>query len=126
MPVLLPLLGDSSWPVRNAVSETLAKIGGQTTVMGLIAALKKPYVELRIHTLITLKDLGPQAHEAVDAILETLRNDSSIRVRSNAIYALGKIAPRETKVRRELVKLLKDKNWQIRQAISFVLKQERD
>lgn len=126
VPVLLPLLGDSSWPVRNAVSETLAKIGGQATVIGLIAALQKPYVELRVHALITLKDLGPQANSAVDEILKTLRNDSSIRVRSNAIYALGKIAPRETKVRRELVKLLKDKNWQIRQAISFVLKQERN
>ncbi|BBM82955.1 HEAT repeat domain-containing protein [Candidatus Uabimicrobium amorphum] len=126
VPVLLPLLGDSSWPVRNAVSETLAKIGGQTTVLGLTTALRKPFVELRIHALITLKDLGPQAYSAVDEILKILRSDSSVRVRSNAIYALGKIAPKETKVRRELVKLLKDKNWQIRQAISFVLKQERD
>ncbi|WP_372368936.1 HEAT repeat domain-containing protein [Candidatus Uabimicrobium sp. HlEnr_7] len=126
IPVLLPLLGDVSWPVRNMVSETLAKIGGQTTVFGLITTLKKPFTEMRVHALITLKDLGKEAHSAVDEILEVLQNDTSIRVRSNAIYALGEIAPRETKVRQVLVKLLNDKNWQVRQAISFVLKKERD
>jgi HEAT repeat protein len=85
-------LTDSSWRVRSASADILAKINPQQEdITPLIKALKNQNSTLRTFAAIALGVLEAKAKEAVPHLQNALQTDHNPYVRAQAATALGKI-----------------------------------
>ena len=78
-----------TWEVGGAAWLALSKMGPDAAV-GLIPALKHHDKKVRQQAALALKELGPHATPALDALVASLR-DPEEEVRQYAAYALGGI-----------------------------------
>lgn len=88
---LLPLLQDKVKAVRVEVGLALAALG-PAALSELLQALKHPEWLVRLHAVESLGKM--KAAGAVDALLDTLRNDVDAAVREDTVRALGEIGDR--------------------------------
>jgi len=89
VPVLIDVLKNEDWMVRQKAIEALAKIENKSAVPYLIEALKDEYANVRFNAVKALGILGDPG--AISALIKTL-NDKSRDVREMAPVALSKIA----------------------------------
>lgn len=113
---------------RIALVVLLAVLGGcgknsgrDYSVAGSIAALKDPDPKVRYTAASTLQKYGPQAQEAVPALIEAL-GDSDQNVRMRAAYALAAIGNPAQEARPALEKARRDPEKMVRDAAAYALK----
>jgi HEAT repeat protein len=94
LPVLVDLLRDSDWVVRQEAALGLGNLGpaAAPAVPALAAALKDGDAGVRLSAAHALAWIGPAAGDAVPALTEAL-DDPVPGVQSAAAVALGKIGP---------------------------------
>jgi HEAT repeat protein len=102
-------LADSDREVRQNAALALSAIGGKVALPAipiLVDTLKqKGNKEVRQQAAIALYNIGPDAHEAIPALIQALADDDS-ELRSNAALALGGIGPRAEPAVPHLVNVL--------------------
>src|SRR5262245_45581762 len=67
----------------------------------------------RFKAAMNLRDMGPDATEAVPALLETARSPDD-RLRSQSLFALSEIAPQNLEVRAAVCQALSDTTEEVR------------
>lgn len=102
-----------------------ALLDGLTGIWGwhpAIQALRDENFVVREAAIKALNGIGPEAKEAVPALVQALKDENSdIRARRSAVYALGKIGPGAKEAVPALVQALEDKDSIIREAAAHVL-----
>jgi HEAT repeat protein len=78
--------------VREHAATALGKRGDRRVVPDLIKLLDDPSASVREHTASALGNLGD--NRALDALVRTMRRDSSVEVREHAASALGNLGDR--------------------------------
>ena len=91
VPHLIELLDDADVRVRTMVSSALWQFG-RAAVNGLIKALGDESIATRYNAARAFQYLGPDAIDALPALIETLGDDES-RVAIYAAIAIAKISP---------------------------------
>ncbi|MBI5743881.1 MAG: HEAT repeat domain-containing protein [Elusimicrobia bacterium] len=105
-PALISDLNDSDAKVRAGAAETLRKLG-QLAVAELSRALDESPSETRQPILSVLCDIGPEAKEALPALVRALKDDNP-DVRRKSIETIGNIGNTAQAAIPELTKLLSD------------------
>lgn len=96
--------------VQKVISDALIKIG-HPGVLGLIRQLEDPDPNLRRFAAMTLAEIGPQAKDAIPALIRKLSDDTAVGdegllVQAAATQALEAIGPAKPSAWRELLSLL--------------------
>jgi HEAT repeat protein len=118
IPLFTKLLEDAEPAVRTLVMAAMAE-EGKAVVPALIQALGK---EKSAHwACLVLSDIGPDAHEAVPALVKVAQSDHLLDVRREAVLALAAIGPAAADAVPALIRLLEDKDEILDGAVVFAL-----
>jgi HEAT repeat protein len=98
-PALRAALGDADGHVRVHAALALARVdpGNQLTLPALVGMLKAADGRVREAAARALAELGPTARTSVPALTSVLRVDRQNEVRRVAAFALGRIAPDDSR-----------------------------
>ena len=115
-------LGNVTRPelVRRNASYALSAMGA-AAVPALIEATKHPQWWVRETAVEALGDIGLAAEGAIPALIKTLHNDGSDKVRPAAAEALGTTSQSESKAVSALAQALEQDNAGVRHAASLAL-----
>ena len=106
-------LHDKDTAAHQDASYQIVRLGGGKASVGpLVEATKSPDRGLRFVAGWTLAAIGPDAADAVPALIEML--DDEHYVRQTAVYALGTIGPSAKPAVTPLLRTLEDDSWLIR------------
>lgn len=97
-----------------------AEVIGEPLVPGLIELLAHERPRVRQQACHCLRNIGPRARAAADALMKAL-GDSDYSVREQAAKALATIGTDETANTDQLKAALTDENWSVRRTASKVL-----
>jgi HEAT repeat protein len=117
LPLFIQLMEDSDPGVRMRILNATAE-AGEAAVPGLINALKNE--KTAYWACIVLHEIGPNAKEAVPALVEKLK-DPRPDIRREAVLALGAINEAALPVLPQIAAVLDDKDTDPRTAATFVL-----
>jgi HEAT repeat protein len=112
-PLLLAFLSEEEIPVRIQIIESLAEIGTDEAIAGIMDTLNDPYSEVREAAIDALRD--NDSDEVIEALFYTAEDDVERSVRLAAINALFEY--KEPQIIEELSELLSDPDPMIRNAI---------
>jgi hypothetical protein len=121
IPIAIGLLKHSSPSVREAAASSIGYLrkkyaGAAQAIPALTVALGDRTKEVRFFALLSLRDMGPEASNAVSAIRGVLANSgippqtNDVYVRAAAALALGKIGPVATNALPDLRAALHEPN----------------
>ena len=111
LPLLIPLMGHSSWRVRGQAADVIGEIAEASAVVHLLPMLGDTEPDVRIKAV---KALGNIRHEDAFQPLTGMIRDSSWIVRLQVAKTLGCMGGSEAVP--PLVDLLSDLHWQVREA----------
>jgi len=115
IPICVKLLEDPDPAIRVRVLDAIAE-GGVESVPGLIEALKDD--KAAYWALIVLRDIGPEAKDAIPAIIARL-TDKKPEIRREAVLTLGVFGKAAASAVPQIAALLSDEH--ARTAATFVL-----
>ncbi|MGH9839043.1 MAG: HEAT repeat domain-containing protein [Blastocatellia bacterium] len=107
---LLPALQDSSWNVRKAAVESLARLNNRRAAELLIAALRDQHPQVREQAVI---GLGRRSDERLAEHLIAALTDNDVSVREQAAIALSR--NKDARAVEPLLRALRDSEWQVRE-----------
>ena len=94
---------EAAFSLANSAAAAKAALGPLTK------ALRDSDGEVRAQAAVALSKVGPDAGAAVPALIEMMKNDSSVTARSYATWALGEIGPGAKSAVPSLMEALSDK-----------------
>jgi hypothetical protein len=111
--------------VQGLLSNSVSKSGAATsphkaTITGAVTALKSPNSNLKAAAAVVLGRIGPDARDAVPALIELL-GDEDLSVRELATVVLGRIGPDARDAVPALIKLLGDEDGEVRRQTAEAL-----
>ncbi len=118
VPLMIASLGDQNPAVIREALHALAD-RGPSIVPAMIEALKDDRTEY--WALLVLQTIGPDAKEAVPAIIEVLKEPDEPWQRMEAAITLGKIGPASASAVPQLVELLDDPEKGVTHAAVYAL-----
>ncbi|NQT12148.1 MAG: HEAT repeat domain-containing protein [Planctomycetes bacterium] len=116
VPALVGVFENGSKTTRREVVKVFRRLGGdaRAATAPLRRALEDPHPDMRGDAVRALAAIGPDANEAIPAILDALHTDPSESVRCSAVYALPMIEPDAARVIPHLVDALDDMHSSVR------------
>jgi HEAT repeat protein len=118
IPLFTKLLEEAEPGVRLQVMRAMAE-QGKAAVPGLIQALGKE--KSTYWACLVLSDIGPDAQEAVPALIKVVQSDQLLDVRREAVLALAAIGPAAADAVPALIGLLGDQDTILDGAAVFAL-----
>jgi HEAT repeat protein len=112
------------WIIALTVACTLTACAGKAPYEGKSAAQLERMLEdsksaVQAQGAYGLSLLGPDAREAVPALIKCLKKESIVR--QNAALALGKIGPDAREAVPALIEALRDPDWAVRRQAAIAL-----
>ena len=120
LPLLTRLLQDAEPSVVLRAIDALSEFG-KDAVPALIEALQNP--RMRYWAILVLNEIGPDAADAVPALVRVLQEDKDPEVRMEALLALGNIGPAARSHGAMIARMLNDPSPAIQRAALFALTQ---
>jgi HEAT repeat protein len=118
VPSLVQAARDSNSRVRRGAALALGQIRplSPSTVATLAAGLNDPDPEVKEAFLTSVGGLGSRAREAVPAVRDLLKNPSP-SIRTKAVEVLSRAAPRDQRLRDDLIPMLDDPDDRVQRRV---------
>lgn len=87
IPGLIAALGEPK--IKYDAARALSRLGPET-VSPLAAVMKCDDPDRKLAALVALSNMTPDIDEAIDPLIETVKNDENDQVREKAVWVLGK------------------------------------
>ena len=91
VPALIGMLDHKQRNVRETAREALAELG-TAVLLELMEALESDQLQTQMNAALVIKDIGPDAEDAVPKLIEAL-DDADQEMRVEVIHALVSIGP---------------------------------